>query len=88
MTCISFFRLLETNRSCEKHRKETDQLVLVSGDGGELGLGEDEGLVLLELEVLEIDQILVLAYHVDPRLVLVHRVQDHLRRRNKEERSS
>ena len=51
-------------------------MVLVGGDGGELGLGEDEGL-----EVLRQRHVLRLGVDVDcmeTRLVLVHRVEDYL----------
>ena len=51
-------------------------MILVGGDGGELGLGEDEGL-----EVLRQRDVLRLGVDVDgvkTRLVLVHRVQYNL----------
>ena len=54
-------------------------MVLVGGDRGELGLGEDEGL-----EVLGGGGVLAGGVDVDdvkPRLVAVHRVQDHLENR-------
>ena len=56
-------------------------MVLVGSDGGELGLREGEGLeVLLAVGHLaprrDVD-------HMEARLVAVHRIQDHLRMRNK-----
>ena len=55
-------------------------MVLVSGDSSELGLGEDEGAEVLGGVGLlprgvDVD-------HVQARLVLVHRVQNHLFRNN------
>ena len=54
-------------------------MVLVGGDRGELGLGEDEGL-----EVFGGGGVLAGGVDVDdvkPWLVAVHRVQDHLENR-------
>ena len=54
-------------------------MVLVGGDRGELGLWEDEGL-----EVLGGGGVLAGGVNIDdvkPRLVAVHRVQDHLENR-------
>ncbi len=58
----------------------TYQLVLIGGDGGELCLGEDEAPVELLLYVGDGLAGLSLPppHQVDPRLELVHRVQDHL----------
>jgi hypothetical protein len=59
----------------------TYQLVLIGGDGGELGLLEYEAPVELLLYVGDGLARLPLSppHQVDPRLELVHRVQDHLR---------
>jgi hypothetical protein len=58
----------------------TYQLVLIGRDGGELGLLKDEASVELLLYVGDGLAGLPLSppHQVDPRLELVHRVQDHL----------
>ncbi len=58
----------------------TYQLVLIGGDGGELCLREYEAPVELLLYVGDGLARLPLTppHQVDPRLELVHRVQDHL----------
>lgn len=56
----------------------THQLVLIGRDGGEDGLREDEGAKLLRLEVEQRGGVVLLLDDVDPRLVLVHGVQDDL----------
>lgn len=61
-------------------QSETYELILIGGDSGEYGLREYEGLVRLLLEVHDrLRRARVRPLHqVDPRLVLVHRVQDQL----------
>ena len=60
----------------------THQLVLVGGDGGEHGLGKDERLVVLTLQIVDGPRLTVLPQdQVHPRLVPVHRVQDYLKQR-------
>lgn len=64
-----------------KERREPDLLVLVGGDGGEHGLGEAEGLDPVPARHrLVLGQLAaeVLPDDVDPRLVLVHGVEDDL----------
>lgn len=56
----------------------TDQLVLVGRHRREHRLREDEGAELLRLEVEQRGRVLLLLDDVDPRLVLVHGVQDDL----------
>lgn len=56
----------------------THQLVLISSDGSEDGLDEDKGAELLRLEVEQRGGVVLLLDDVDPRLVLVHRVEDNL----------
>lgn len=61
-------------------QSETYELILIGGDSGEYGLREYEGLVRLLLEVHDrLRRARVRPLHqVDPRLVLVHGVQDQL----------
>lgn len=56
----------------------THQLVLIGRDGGEDGLGEDEGAELLRLEVEQRGGVVFLLDDVNARLVLVHGVEDDL----------
>lgn len=56
----------------------THQLVLISSDGSEDGLDEDKGAELLRLEVEQRGGVVLLLDDVDPRLVLVHGVEDNL----------
>lgn len=69
-------------RECNGSEKqsETYELILIGGDSGEYGLREYEGLVRLLLEVHDrLGRTRVRPLHqVDPRLVLVHRVQHQL----------
>ena len=58
--------------------RKTHKLILISGHRGELGLREDERLVLIRLQLFQIGESPVLPDHVDSRLVLVHRIQNHL----------
>ena len=62
----------------DAHWSITHQLVLIGRDGGEDGLDEDEGAELLGLEVEQRGGVLLLLDDVDPRLVLVHGVEDDL----------
>ena len=56
------------------------QLVLVSCYSSELCLRKDKGPIFLLLDVLDRARLPLPPLHqVDPRLELVHRVQDHLR---------
>jgi len=57
-------------------------MVLVGGDGGELGLGEHKSLEVL----LGVGQLATWRYvdHVQAGLVAVHRVKDHLRKSSME----
>lgn len=61
----------------------THQLVLIRRDGGEDGLDEDKGAKLLGLEVEQWGGVVFLLDDVDPRLVLVHGVEDDLQRRSR-----
>lgn len=69
-------------RECNGSEKqsETYELILIGGDSGEYGLREYEGLVRLLLEVHDrLRRARVRPLHqMDPRLVLVHRVQHQL----------
>lgn len=56
----------------------TYQLVLIGCDSGEDGLHKHEGTELLRLEVEQRGRVVLLLDDVDPRLVLVHGVQDYL----------
>lgn len=67
-------------RNGSEKQSETYELILIGGDSGEYGLREYEGLVRLLLEVHDrLRRARVRPFHqVDPRLVLVHGVQDQL----------
>lgn len=67
-------------RNGSEKQSETYELILIGGDSGEYGLREYEGLVRLLLEVHDrLRRARVRPLHqVDPRLVLVHGVQDQL----------
>lgn len=67
-------------RNGSEKQSETYELILIGGDSGEYGLREYEGLVRLLLEVHDrLPRARVRPLHqVDPRLVLVHGVQDQL----------
>jgi len=67
-------------RNGSEKQSETYELILIGGDSGEYGLREYEGLVRLLLEVHDrLRRARVRPFHqVDPRLVLVHRVQNQL----------
>ena len=69
------------NLKIKKRILKTYPMVLVGSDGGELGLREGEGLeVLLAVGHLAPRRAVD---HMEARLVAVHRIQDHLRMRNK-----
>lgn len=72
-------RKARTHNGSEK-QSETYELILIGGDSGEYGLREYEGLVRLLLKVHDrFRRARVRPLHqVDPRLVLVHGVQDQL----------
>lgn len=65
-------------RRISERRSATDQLVLVGRHRREHRLREDKGAELLRLEVEQRGRVLLLLDDVDPRLVLVHGVQDDL----------
>jgi len=67
-------------RNGSEKQSETYELILIGGDSGEYGLREYEGLVRLLLEVHDrLRRARVRPLHqVDPRLILVHRVQNQL----------
>lgn len=67
-------------RNGSEKQSETYELILIGGDSGEYGLREYEGLVRLLLEVHDrLRRSRVRPFHqVDPRLVLMHGVQDQL----------
>ena len=61
-------------KQCKSH-----QLILIRGNRGELGLGEDKTAVALPLDVGDLSGVVVRPLDkVNTRLELVHRVQDHL----------
>ena len=66
----------------------THQLVLVGGDGGEDGLGEDVGAVLLLVQVRDGAAVLAPLDEVDARLVPVHRVEHDLQHKHKQNKNS
>lgn len=72
-------RKMRMHNGSEK-QSETYELILIGGDSGEYGLREYEGLVRLLLKVHDrLRRARVRPLHqVDPRLVLVHGVQDQL----------
>lgn len=64
-----------------------DELVLVSGDGGEDTLREDVGAVVLLLQIGDgAREALLETHQVDPWLVPVHRVEDNLQEKRREEK--
>lgn len=62
-----------------RHTSITYQLVLVGRDRSEDCLHEHEGPELLRLEVEQRGRVVLLLNDVDPRLVLVHGVEDYLK---------
>ena len=56
-------------------------MVLVGGDGHELGLCEGDGLKVLRLR--HVLRLRVHVHHVETGLVLVHRVEDDLKQKKK-----
>lgn len=62
-----------------RHTSITYQLVLVGRDSSEDCLHEHEGPELLRLEVEQRGRVVLLLNDMDPRLVLVHGVEDYLK---------
>lgn len=70
----------KTRKTRQRSSSVTYQLVLIGRDSGEDGLHKNEGAELLRLEVEQRGRVVLLLDDVDPWLVLVHGVQDYLRR--------
>lgn len=78
-TCVTIWNSLKREG---RKWSISHQLVLIGRDGGEDRLDEDEGAELLGLEVEQRGRVVLLLDDVDPRLVLVHGVQDDLQTTN------